>query len=288
MSKVLLIIGNGFDLSLGLDTSYQSFLKSQEFYNIGTYTLSSYLEQKQKIQNWVDIEKELANYCLDLYKIKHNPQARNPLPELKDDYRALCTQLKKYLRKEELKLTSVNKGAYPVQLLQDLSKKQIEPLDVITFNYTDTLDRISRYLLNVSKPNVYHVHGSLKTDIVFGVDDKSDLHKEEMFLYKSYSPFKQIRPIKRLLDTYNNIIFFGYSLGDTDRQYFQDYFYDLGAGRKEEHNIAIYYYGEGAYSEVKWQLQNYTVHNLSGLEMNNNIEYIDSSEEYRGLPEFLK
>lgn len=287
MGNVLLIIGNGFDVSLGLKTSYNDFLRSDEFKVIKNNLLSSYLLQKQYLQNWVDIEMELANYCLELYKIKFNSQTRNPLKELKRDYKELCEQLKKYLRKQEQSLTSVGREDYSILLLQDLSQRQSQPLDVITFNYTNVLDRISDFSRIGIKANVYHVHGSLKTDIVFGVDDKSDLHKDEVYLYKAYSPYKQIRPIKRLLDSYANIIFFGYSLGDTDRQYFQDYFFDLARGRKDEHNIAVYYYGKDAYNDVVWQLQNYTGHNFTGLGLNNNVEFIDSSLEYCGLPDFL-
>ncbi|TDR31980.1 AbiH family protein [Hydromonas duriensis] len=68
----ILIIGNGFDLDLGLKTSYQDFLRSESksFENlIATQNvLARYLNYKNEIQNWVDVEHELKNYANDLYK----------------------------------------------------------------------------------------------------------------------------------------------------------------------------------------------------------------------------
>lgn len=63
MSHVF-IIGNGFDLNLGLDTSYKDFIESSFFTrNLGENGLSlfNHLNEVSK-SNWIDIEKELAIY----------------------------------------------------------------------------------------------------------------------------------------------------------------------------------------------------------------------------------
>ena len=69
--KLVLVIGNGFDLDLGLPTSYQDFLKSLDFkllldpvnmkssygyYIEDSENLFHYLNQKYQCQNWIDIE----------------------------------------------------------------------------------------------------------------------------------------------------------------------------------------------------------------------------------------
>lgn len=284
-NSILFIIGNGFDLSLGLETSYQKFLESGEFKIIEGSSLCQYLKKKQKLQNWVDIEKELSSYCTAMYKNKIYYDGSNMHKKFKEEYLALKEQLKIYLTRQEQKTISVKTDNYTIRLLQDLANRQSDPIEVITFIYTDILDRISDYSRIGVKANVHHVHGSLKTDIVFGVEDKAELQDEEGYLYKSFSPYKEIRPIKQLLNTYTNVIFFGYSLGDTDRQYFEGYFYDLARGRVDEHNFVFYYFGNP--NSIKWQLQRFTGYDLSNLEMNHNVEYIDSSQEYQGLPEFL-
>lgn len=283
---ILFIIGNGFDLSLGLKTSYQDFLKSGEFKIIEGSSLCQYLKKKQKLQNWVDIEKELSNYCMDMYKIKTPYDGLNLHERFKEEYYELKEQLKIYLTRQEETIKSISLNNYTIHLLKDLVRSQSSSIEVITFNYTDILDRISEYSRIGIKTNVHHVHGSLKTDIVFGVEDKVELQNEEGFLYKSFSPYKEIRPIKQLLNLFANVIFFGYSLGDTDRQYFEDYFNNLAKGRGEEHNFAFYYYNNA--NSIKWQLQRFTGYDLSNLEMNNCVEYINCSQDYQGLPNFIQ
>ncbi len=65
----IIIIGNGFDLSLGLKTSYKDFIVSDYFNSLleKHNTLAIYLYKKQEINNWVDIEKELTEYSKKLY-----------------------------------------------------------------------------------------------------------------------------------------------------------------------------------------------------------------------------
>ena len=56
-----LIIGNGFDLSLGLSTSYMDFVNSDEFQILLNMQnqLAIYLKVNAELQNWIDIENEL-------------------------------------------------------------------------------------------------------------------------------------------------------------------------------------------------------------------------------------
>ena len=67
--KVLLILGNGFDLSLNLPTSYNSFLESDLFkkrVNFKHYpnakfdehdrNIHNYLTRQRGLKNWIDVE----------------------------------------------------------------------------------------------------------------------------------------------------------------------------------------------------------------------------------------
>lgn len=82
MNKIL-IIGNGFDLNLGLKTSYKDFLESPEFGDLverGS-DLASYLRRIQgynkRIQGyntemlWVDVEYELKDYSVYWKNLNH-------------------------------------------------------------------------------------------------------------------------------------------------------------------------------------------------------------------------
>ena len=74
----IIIIGNGFDLSLGLKTSYKDFIESDSFTLLlkKENSLTIYLNGKQEINNWVDIEKELTEYSklvpYDKSKVKND------------------------------------------------------------------------------------------------------------------------------------------------------------------------------------------------------------------------
>lgn len=284
----LLIVGNGLDLTFGLHTSYVNFMEDDEVKKqLKGKKLFGYLEKVKEAQNWVDIEKELYNYCQLMYG---DPDCTNydSHGELREEYNKLCTCLKEYLRRVMHKEFSAAKDNTAILLIKDLCEAQESPLEVITFNYTNTLERISN--ITTSKMTVHHVHGSLEegNGIVFGIEDSVEhLEPNEVYLYKSYSKFKDLTPLRRLLPFYKRIVFYGYSLGDTDKQYFERFFKKLSDDADNERNITIYHHGTSAYDDVNWQLQSYTDHNLTGLNMNHYLEFIDTMEPYQS-PSFLK
>lgn len=285
-NDTLIIVGNGLDLSLNLPTSYDDFIKQYKDKKgmIASGLLVHLLEQLE-LYNWVDIEMELSRYCLNLYENDNSWSNGGIYKQLRKEYEDLHNKLKKYLDGVMNRKLSVNKNAYALELIKDLCNSQESPLEVISFNYTDTLERLAdKFNLKIK---VHHVHGSLGTDIVFGVEDSADLRPSEVYLYKSYSIYKELRPFNLLLPEFRRIVFYGYSLGDTDKQYFRNYFEELSRNNHSTKHIAIYHYGKEAFDMVKWQLQSFTGHNLAGLEMNQVIQYINSQLPYEA-PKFIK
>ena len=70
-NKTCVIIGNGFDINLGLPTSYNSFVESKQF-NDMVYRgneLAIHLKNKYELQNWIDIENELKTYSQEIEDI---------------------------------------------------------------------------------------------------------------------------------------------------------------------------------------------------------------------------
>lgn len=64
MKRKTVIIGNGFDLSLGLPTSYSHFIKSEYFIHLlSSNKLCRYLADTYERCNWVDIEASLKEYA---------------------------------------------------------------------------------------------------------------------------------------------------------------------------------------------------------------------------------
>lgn len=105
-----LIIGNGFDLSLGLSTSYMDFVNSDEFQILLNMQnqLAIYLKVNAELQNWIDIENELKLYS------KNEDNAK-----FKTEYEALCKQLVVYIN--NIDYSSINKNSKAYEVLTNLS-----------------------------------------------------------------------------------------------------------------------------------------------------------------------
>lgn len=265
--NILLIIGNGFDLDLGLKTGYSEFIKSK-FFTPST-GLSQYLKEKYQIQNWIDLENELKSYIEELkerlirtayYRNDKEKQdvLNNKLIDHKEsiasDYYKLIKNLMSYLN--SLNYEIINKNSYAASLISILSK--INGLSAITFNYTN-LKEISN-LLNSPLVSPKHVHGSLKeSDIILGFEDNVDVNDNLCFMIKSHSPHFRSCNIRDSLEKADEIIFFGHSLGMTDYHYFEDFFLKqsgaMGSSDIKKKRIRIFTYDENSRQEILIQLR---------------------------------
>ena len=275
----LLIVGNGFDLSMGFKTSYGDFMQSSYFPDKETSTLCSYLyDQYEENIGWIDIENELSEYSRMLTTKKLNAKKINAtldIDSFREEYDELKSSLKFYLQ-EETKRAFAPSPENPAKRVVD---KLPAGSKIISFNYTSIIERLTWDKFKDSKGNLLHIHGSLAPydDIVFGVEDSAKLSKEHVFLYKAYSPHLKVQEFSDWLDSAERIIFYGYSLGDTDRQYFENFFRKLCSGDTTYAELVFYYYGQASYDNLIWQLQMLTNHKLTQLQILNKIEFIDCS-----------
>ena len=277
--ETLLIVGNGFDLSMGFKTSYGDFMKSSYFPHEETSSLCSYLhKQYEENMGWIDIENELSEYSRMLTTKKLNAKKYNTILDidsLREEYDELKSSLKCYLQEE----TKRAFGPSP----DNPAKRVIDQLPanskIISFNYKSIIERMTRDRFCTSKGNLLHIHGSLAPydDIVFGVEDSAKLSKEHVFLYKAHSRHLKVQEFSDWLNSAERIIFYGYSLGDTDRQYFEKFFRKLCSSDSIYTELIFYYYGQASYDNLIWQLQVLTNHKLTQLQIQNKIEFIDCS-----------
>lgn len=282
MNNTLLILGNGFDLSFGLKTSYGDFMQSRYFKDFATHSyLGQYLKDEQDhCHTWIDIEKELSKYCLKINSGGEMTPMKQYGPAcLLQEYGLLKDSLKQYLKKELKQAKSSFFDSKVVELVRNMRGGDNNM--IATFNYTDVVEKIVGDSFSQVPKNIIHVHGSLadNDDIVFGVEDEVGLPKRYAFLYKAYSKYKKTNWFALCLSMARNIVFYGYSLGDTDKQYFADFFCNLCRIRKDNRKIIFYHYGEQGYLDLKWQLLNFTNKQLSALEMYNDVQFRDCSKE---------
>lgn len=277
--ETLLIVGNGFDLSIGFKTSYGDFMKSSYFPHEETSNLCSYLhKQYEENMGWIDIENELSEYSRMLTTKKLNAKKYNTILDigsLREEYDELKSSLKCYLQEETNRAFDPSPDNPANRVIDQL------PADskIISFNYTSIIERLTWDKFKDSKGNLLHIHGSLAPydDIVFGVEDSAKLSKEHVFLYKAYSPHLKVQEFSDWLNSAERIIFYGYSLGDTDRQYFEKFFRKLCSGDSSFTELVFYYYGQASYDNLIWQLQMLTNHKLTQLQILNKLEFIDCS-----------
>ncbi|MCK9372781.1 MAG: bacteriophage abortive infection AbiH family protein [Sulfuricurvum sp.] len=92
----IIVIGNGFDLNLGLKTSYKDFFASDYFKSLieEDNSFAKYLTYKNNLNNWVDIEQEIPEYSMavTVADADHN---------VEDDFIALKRALTDYLKEAQ-------------------------------------------------------------------------------------------------------------------------------------------------------------------------------------------
>ena len=221
MNKIVLIVGNGFDLDLGWKTSYSDFASNDKFWPFkyaedSSNSLSGYLNNHKEIDTWFDMESCLGEYAkLDADR----PVDKVLLTEDKRDYDALVNKLKQYLEKEQDK--ELNKDSFAYNILNQFRRTTMRPC-VYSFNYTDPFRQLHGNI------DVNYMHGSLKDDnIILGMDGNSKIKEGYTFLRKTYNPKYRANNIKEDLKVANIIFIFGLSFGLLDYEYFKEYFMSL-------------------------------------------------------------
>lgn len=263
MSKIF-IIGNGFDISMGMETSYENFLKSDIFrdYKNDAFELGRFIESQKSIHGWVDLEEALADFSC----IKHDI-------DLFNDYDKLRNALKLYISNIECKYSEESMA---VSLIKD----KFTPGDQIhVFNYTKTVHHAFSKI-SPHKPDgyVHYVHGSIEQDnIIIGIDEGQKYSNRHAFLLKSAHDNFNARNIRSDLVGAREVYWFGHSLGKSDGIYFKDFFNGLIDGRIQgDKTLVIYHYGSAEKLKLISRIADLCGGRLNDLKFHNNLEFVNS------------
>lgn len=251
--KVVVVIGNGFDLNLGLRTKYSQFVDSEFFVPLISpqnpvwdrcldlesklsmmvledNKLALYVKKQREHNLWVDLEQAIKDYCLD-HKTEMNSQ------QIKKEIYGLRYFLYKYIQNTDTELKNnpnLHKSiAYNVI---DALKNNNAVFDIWNFNYTntcETLMRMAGFDSQVIDQHLYYIHGSIgqsqmseSINIVLGTRYNADIHKVCPSAIKSVSADKnyaeQVQLFKSQLMDAENLLIFGHAVGDSDTQYFEE------------------------------------------------------------------
>lgn len=252
--NIVYLIGNGFDVNLGMNTRYQDFYKY--YTKLPNSEDSDVIAQFKKdlnanLENWSDLEFALGHYLVNLnaeqaielhrHLIKHLSEyiklEEDKYPFDKDQASVFAT----YIIKPQSKLTQ--KEVTEIENYRSRWKNINWDLKIITFNYSRSVERLIKNTgkigvhdsarLNIDYTALEHIHGFTDQRMILGVNDASQINN------------KELRAQKRVLDRYvksncnaatrqdhdakclqwiskaNLICAFGLSFGDTDKKWWE-------------------------------------------------------------------
>lgn len=283
LQKNIFIIGNGFDLDLGLKTSYSDFAKSSFWPQQEGYTIpymKTFLEKKREAETWFDIEKSLTDYAQKtncnilsfIRKWRYNSQVdKNYFDKIKD---ALCSYIKEQ-QEGDIKKSSVAE----VVLKSVISNGFFD--SIYSFNYTD-LNVLAKKIGINSEIKYNHIHGKISNkSIILGVNDTPIKNGYE-FLQKNKSEYYRSHSIPDDLNKAKEVVFFGLSLPGIDYVYFEKFFKSQSEkGPLEDmkkKNITIFTKDENSRLNIINGLEKMGV-NLHNINAHSNFKIIRTIEE---------
>ena len=347
--KIVLILGNGFDLDLGLKTSYKDFWESEFCPKDYPAPLIHHLNQcwpdNLEAVKWYDLENELLGYY------KSIPDPTIGLDIITEEERAFLEKFTSYGQacgwySDQLDLVQslIDKGvlfyngnvlrhvdehlkedglkspiwrdrkafglikaglcqylsnlgypkdesktiAFQVLAFLDAEAESGNNVNVYSFNYT-------RVQLNGRAPDaakIHYMHGSCSDGkIIIGTRDDKEYDTNYDFLQKSFDPSFNPPALVADLQDADEVIIFGHSIGENDRQYFKAFFIQqTNYSNTRRKDITIFTRNNASELQIKRSLQGMTDSNLSTLFGLNNLRIIKTGEleeDQRKLYDFL-
>lgn len=252
--NVLFMLGNGFDLALGLATRYGDFFDWCWRRENGTVDLSSVREEiytpagnefmllvkseRKKLRDWNDFEKALE---LVTYDRMSSIKGASPGIYAANVVQFLQSAMRVYLSRENARiLVSRNlqekvsvtfKCALYKSIYRYIKSAEISEVNFLTFNYTNSLEQI---LCLCETKCGWHIHGSVEqNDMIVGIDDTKHRQFSEKMgeYYRMLVKSEQIknglgsveleRSAKKTIARSDLIVCYGLSFGDSDHRWWK-------------------------------------------------------------------
>lgn len=230
----LVILGNGFDLDLGLKTSYKDFMYSDECQrlvkNRNNYLINR-IYNNLKLQNWIDVESELKSFAREF-----NDCSADFYNRINIEYKQLTDALHCYLNRiqHEAKAEEPDcllANSHAGKLLKIICESP-DDYEIISFNYTDLneLAHKLKMLPDDKQLSVFNVHGTLShKNIILGFEDSAENIDTFSFMIKTFNNHYSGRSFRKKLSEHKEIILFGLSMGKIDYPYFSKFFKELSS-----------------------------------------------------------
>lgn len=213
--NITFLIGNGFDLNLGLSTKYEHFLKEYVRSKSEDGIIKEFKRDiLRESSNWASAEEAFGDYTKEYIGLEYGAEYFCACHE---DF---CENLARYLQKEESRLqldktdersvkAFITAISFPnfIRGFREVQQQEIRQVvsaydggfvyNFINFNYTTTLDQYLEaannmkglFALRKFRGTSYssgigqciHVHGTTSSDMVLGVNDETQIVAPEIF-----------------------------------------------------------------------------------------------------------
>lgn len=285
--KYVVVLGNGFDLDLGLKTKYSDFVDSKEWadmYNERVKkepfpVLIQYLYGKRFTDNWFDIESALLEYVSP----KADGSFVNNEKTDKDDYSLLCTTLLRFLRNQLKKAPDIydRPGA---KFLRALPKN--DNCILYSFNYTPIgiINNMAIGHNHITECEALHgcLHNHCLSEyykednqiiLGFETNDITNIAPGYSFMIKSNSSIYKPSNIVFDLGNAKEVVIYGHSLNAIDFCYFKDYFKLLTQYNEKKRSLTIITKDNSSRITILDNLRRNNI-SVSDIYSHSNIEFI--------------
>lgn len=276
----VLILGNGADLDLGLNTSFTSFRCSKywkqyiEDKDSKDAELTSFLNTKTS-GDWCDLESCLVSYGQQL-KVKLDEEVELD----KKSYIALCKQLHSFL--DEAQSANIKDESILLDILRRI-KESRKGMIMYTFNYTDLSRIIQRKGIGIEQSPTY-IHGSLNSEdeLILGIGE-DDINSKYFFLHKTARPNYFPTNIVWDLMRANDVIIFGHSLNEIDAPYFKGFFESRSQynSNRRDDRITIFTKNEESKMKIQHSMKKWGI-NIMALTSISRLNFICTDEYAEG------
>ena len=262
--RTIVILGNGFDIDLGLNTKFENFISSTHFIkNSFTPLMNDIRENYQKDKRrWCDIEQIFR----DLFINYQNNPSQDLFENINNSWLMINKAWGIYLPEiTELDKIKIKKDSCAYKFLEYPKSKSL----CYTFNYTSPY-----YLAGFKdKEEPTPIHGwfepreqtnkglmyRIPNELVIGIDSRAmpvDCNNTELnhIIKKNHPQYRDNNFIDNLLGS-DNIIIFGHAMGITDSDYFYDFFTALKTGILSHKNIFFVTYNQKSMLDIEKNLE---------------------------------
>ena len=227
MIETIVVLGNGFDLAMGMKSSYRDFYDNKKFWPFDQKTSSTNVRIRHRAgldtflhdnmqENWYNLENLLAEYAKSIKsvsreQVEHDEKCFEKLKESLYDF-----------------INNAQHNKAP-SLANNKARRFVEAIfqyrrpKIYTFNYT-AFDHFAT-LYGFENKQAITVHGSIDAkNIVIGIDNDLDIPREYNFLKKMSEPSYKSSGLVLDLMGAEEVLIFGHSLAQNDFNFFEPFF----------------------------------------------------------------